>query len=121
VREGFRVALIGAPNAGKSSVLNALAGRDAAIVTSTPGTTRDIIEVALTLAGYHVLVGDTAGLRTPKGAIEAEGVRRAGVLAQAADLRVMVVDVAAKDERWLGQATSACSTSGTSPRVRRAA
>ncbi len=100
VREGFRVALIGAPNAGKSSLLNALVGREAAIVTPTPGTTRDIIEVALNLAGYRVLIGDTAGLRAPKGAIEAEGVRRAGALAQAADLRLMVVDTAARDERW---------------------
>src|ERR1019366_671451 len=104
VREGFRIALIGAPNAGKSSLLNALAGRDAAIVTPTPGTTRDVIEVALNLAGYRVLIGDTAGLRTPKGAIEAEGVRRAGALAEAADLRLIVVDVAAKDERWRGPA-----------------
>ena len=100
VREGFRIALIGAPNAGKSSLLNALAGRDAAIVTPTPGTTRDIIEVALNLAGYRVLIGDTAGLRAPKGAIEAEGVRRATALADAADLRLIVVDVAARDERW---------------------
>jgi len=100
VREGYRIALIGAPNAGKSSLLNALAGRDAAIVTATPGTTRDIIEIALNLAGYRVVIGDTAGLRTPKGAIEAEGVRRAGVLAEAADLRLMVVDAAARDERW---------------------
>jgi tRNA modification GTPase len=100
VREGFRIALIGAPNAGKSSLLNALAGRDAAIVTSTPGTTRDVIEVALNLAGYRVLIGDTAGLRTPKGAIEAEGVRRAAALAEAADLRLMVVDVATRGQRW---------------------
>ncbi len=100
VREGYRIALIGAPNAGKSSLLNALAGRDAAIVTPTPGTTRDVIEVALNLAGYRVLIGDTAGLRTPKGAIEAEGVRRAGALAEAADLRLVVVDVAARDQRW---------------------
>jgi len=100
VREGFRIALIGAPNAGKSSLLNALAGRDAAIVTPTPGTTRDVIEVALNLTGYRVLIGDTAGLRAPKGAIEAEGVRRAGALAEAADLRLMVVDAATRDERW---------------------
>ncbi len=109
VREGFRIALIGAPNAGKSSLLNALAGRDAAIVTPTPGTTRDVIEVALNLAGYRVLIGDTAGLRTPKGAIEAEGVRRAGALAEAADLRLIVVDVAAKDERWRDPAALARS------------
>jgi tRNA modification GTPase len=100
VRDGFRVALIGAPNAGKSSLLNALAGREAAIVTATPGTTRDIIEAPLSLAGYRVVLGDTAGLRNPKGVIEAEGVRRATALAEAADLRLMVVDAAARDERW---------------------
>jgi tRNA modification GTPase len=100
VREGFRIALIGAPNAGKSSLLNALAGRDAAIVTATPGTTRDIIEAPLNIAGYRVLIGDTAGLRGPKNAVEAEGVRRAQALAGRADLRLMVVDAAAKDERW---------------------
>jgi tRNA modification GTPase len=100
VREGYRVALIGAPNAGKSSLLNALTGRDAAIVTATAGTTRDVIEVALNLAGYRVVIGDTAGLRRPKGAIEAEGVRRAAALAEAADLRLLVVDAAARDERW---------------------
>ncbi|HEX4196910.1 MAG TPA: tRNA uridine-5-carboxymethylaminomethyl(34) synthesis GTPase MnmE [Caulobacteraceae bacterium] len=100
VREGYRVALIGAPNAGKSSLLNALAGRDAAIVTPTPGTTRDIVEVALNLAGYRVVIGDTAGLRGPKSAVEAEGVRRAAALAETADLRLVVVDAAAKDERW---------------------
>jgi tRNA modification GTPase len=100
VRDGYRIALIGAPNAGKSSLLNALAGRDAAIVTATPGTTRDVIEVALNLAGYRVVIGDTAGLRRPKGAIEAEGVRRAAALAEAADLRLLIVDAAARDERW---------------------
>ena len=100
VREGFRVALIGAPNAGKSSLLNALIGRDAAIVTPSPGTTRDVIEAPLNIAGYRVLIGDTAGLRGPKTAVEAEGVRRATALAGAADLRLVVVDVAAKDERW---------------------
>ncbi|HEY3887516.1 MAG TPA: tRNA uridine-5-carboxymethylaminomethyl(34) synthesis GTPase MnmE [Caulobacteraceae bacterium] len=109
VREGFRVALIGAPNAGKSSLLNALAGRDAAIVTPTPGTTRDVIEVALNLAGYRVLLGDSAGLRAPKGAIEAEGVRRAGALAEAADLRLVVVDVAAKGGLWRDAAALARS------------
>ena len=68
VRDGYRVALIGAPNAGKSSLLNALADRDAAIVTATPGTTRDVIEVALNLAGYRVRAGGHgghAGVRGP--------------------------------------------------------
>lgn len=100
VREGFKVALIGAPNAGKSSLLNALAGRDAAIVTATPGTTRDVIEVPLVLAGYRVLLADTAGVRDTDEAIEAEGVRRARAWAQAADLRLWVVDGSASDGAW---------------------
>jgi tRNA modification GTPase len=100
VRDGFRVALIGAPNAGKSSLLNALIGRDAAIVTPTPGTTRDVIEAPLNMAGFRVLLGDTAGLRAPKSAVEAEGVRRATALAEAADVRILVVDAAGRDARW---------------------
>ncbi len=92
VREGFRVALIGAPNAGKSSLLNALAGRDAAIVTATPGTTRDVIEIPMVLGGYKVLLADTAGVRDTEEAIEAEGVRRARAWAEGADLRLWAVD-----------------------------
>jgi tRNA modification GTPase len=92
VREGYRIALIGAPNAGKSTLLNALAGREAAIVTAAPGTTRDIIEVPLELAGYKVVVADTAGLRETQDLIEAEGVRRARAWAGGADLRVWLVD-----------------------------
>ena len=100
VREGFRVALIGAPNAGKSSLLNALAGRDAAIVTPTPGTTRDIIDVPVGLAGYRVLLADTAGVRETEHDIEAEGVRRARAWASEADLRLWVVDASASDGAW---------------------
>ncbi len=100
VREGFRIALIGAPNAGKSSLLNALAGRDAAIVTATPGTTRDIIEVPLFLAGYKVLLADTAGVRDTAEAIEAEGVRRARAWAEDADLRLWVVDASDSAGHW---------------------
>lgn len=92
VREGFRVALIGAPNAGKSSLLNALVDRDAAIVTAIPGTTRDVIEAPLTIDGYRVLLADTAGVRAAADAIEAEGVRRARAWAEGADLRLLVVD-----------------------------
>lgn len=92
VREGYRIALIGAPNAGKSTLLNALAGREAAIVTATPGTTRDVIEVPLVLAGYKVLIADTAGLRDTGDEIEAEGVRRARAWAAGADLRLWLVD-----------------------------
>jgi tRNA modification GTPase len=92
IREGYRIAIIGAPNAGKSTLLNALAGRDAAIVTATPGTTRDIVEVPLVLAGYKALLADTAGLRDTGDEIEAEGVRRARAWAAAADLRLWLVD-----------------------------
>ena len=92
VREGYRIALLGAPNAGKSTLLNALAKRDAAIVTATPGTTRDIIEVPLVLGGYKVIVADTAGLRETVDEIEAEGVRRAESWAHGADLRIWLVD-----------------------------
>ena len=91
VREGFRVALIGAPNAGKSSLLNALAGREAAIVTALPGTTRDVVEVPLVIAGRRVILADTAGLRATADPIEAEGVRRARAWAQTADLRLWLM------------------------------
>jgi tRNA modification GTPase len=92
VRDGFRIALVGAPNAGKSTLLNGLVERDAAIVTDTPGTTRDVIEVPLVLGGYKVLLADTAGIRETADAIEAEGVRRARAWAEEADLRLWVVD-----------------------------
>lgn len=96
IREGWRVALVGAPNAGKSTLLNALAGREAAIVTATPGTTRDIIEVPLQLAGYKALLADTAGLRETGDEIEAEGVRRARAWAEGAALRLFLVDGSAQ-------------------------
>lgn len=92
VREGFRVAILGAPNAGKSSVMNRLARQEAAIVSPIPGTTRDVVEVRLVIAGFPVWVADTAGLRETADAIEAEGVRRALARAEHADLRVWVVD-----------------------------
>ena len=92
IRDGLRIALIGPPNAGKSSLLNALARRDVAIVSETPGTTRDVIEVKLDLGGYPVVVADTAGLRETGDAIEVEGVRRALDRARAADLVVLVLD-----------------------------
>jgi len=92
LREGFRVALLGAPNAGKSSLLNALARRDAAIVSEEAGTTRDVIEVRLDLGGYPVIVSDTAGLREASGAIEREGIRRSLAAAQSADLILWLVE-----------------------------
>jgi len=97
VRDGYRIALMGAPNAGKSTLLNALAGREAAIVTATPGTTRDVIEVPMVLAGYKLLLADTAGLRETANEIEAEGVRRAREWASSADLRLWLVDAAAAE------------------------
>lgn len=95
VRDGYRIALVGAPNAGKSTLLNALVERDAAIVTATPGTTRDIIEVPLVLGGYKTLLADTAGLRETGDSIEAEGIRRARAWAADADLRLWVIDASA--------------------------
>jgi tRNA modification GTPase len=100
VRDGYRIALVGAPNAGKSRLLNALLERDAAIVTATPGTTRDVIEASLTLGGYKVILADMAGVRETEEAIEAEGVRRAKAWAAEAELRVWVVDASASDEAW---------------------
>ncbi len=94
VREGFRIAILGPPNAGKSSLMNRLAKREAAIVSPIAGTTRDVVEVRLVLAGYPVWVADTAGLREAQDAIEAEGVRRALARAEEADLRIWVSDAA---------------------------
>lgn len=94
VREGFRIAILGPPNAGKSSLMNRLARREAAIVSPIAGTTRDVVEVRLVLAGYPVWVADTAGLREASDAIEAEGVRRALARAEEADLRIWVADAA---------------------------
>jgi tRNA modification GTPase len=92
IRDGYRIAIIGPPNAGKSSLLNALAQREAAIVSDLPGTTRDVVEVRLVLAGFPVWIADTAGLREAADAIEAEGVRRALARAEEADLRIGLVD-----------------------------
>lgn len=94
IREGIRVAVIGAPNVGKSSLVNALARREVAIVSGQPGTTRDIIEVALDLDGVPVIVADTAGLRETVNEIEAEGIRRARAWAGEADIVIEVADAA---------------------------
>lgn len=96
VRGGVRIAIVGPPNAGKSSLLNCLAARDAAIVSEHAGTTRDVIEVHLDLGGFQVTVADTAGLRGSTDPVEQEGVRRAMERAGKADIRLVVFDGA----RW---------------------
>ncbi len=93
VREGYRIAIIGAPNVGKSSLLNALAQRQAAIVSALPGTTRDVVEVRRVIAGFPVWIADTAGLREAADSVEAEGVRRALERAEEADLRLGVAEL----------------------------
>ena len=92
LRGGLQVAIVGPPNAGKSSLLNYLARRDAAIVAETPGTTRDIVEVQLDLRGYPLVVADTAGLRAGGDPIEREGVRRAQRRAGEVDLKLVLFD-----------------------------
>ena len=92
VRDGFEVAILGAPNAGKSTLLNALAGREAAITSEVAGTTRDVIEVRMDLGGLAVTLLDTAGLRETEDRIEQIGVARAMERAQAADLRIFLLD-----------------------------
>lgn len=93
IRDGFQVVILGAPNSGKSTLLNQLSGRDTAIVTDRPGTTRDILEVRLNLGGYIVRLMDTAGIRETDDEIEAEGVARAHRAAQDADVRIWLYDV----------------------------
>ncbi len=92
LRDGFTVAVIGAPNAGKSSLVNALAKRDVAIVSDIAGTTRDAIEVHLNLGGYPVILVDTAGLRETGDSIESEGIARAKKRAAHADLVLALFD-----------------------------
>jgi tRNA modification GTPase len=90
IRDGFEVAILGAPNAGKSTLLNRLAGREAAITSEIAGTTRDVIEVRMDLDGLAVTLLDTAGLRDSDDPVEREGIRRAVDRAEAADLRIFL-------------------------------
>ncbi|MDF3207380.1 tRNA uridine-5-carboxymethylaminomethyl(34) synthesis GTPase MnmE [Mesorhizobium sp. M7A.F.Ca.US.014.04.1.1] len=94
IRDGFEVVILGAPNAGKSSLFNALARRDAAIVTDEPGTTRDLLEVTLDLQGLRVRLTDTAGLRDAPGKVEAIGIEKARAKAHGADLLLLLHDMA---------------------------
>ena len=105
IRDGYRVVIAGPPNAGKSSLLNALARRDVAIVTDVAGTTRDILEIYLDLDGYAVRLCDTAGLRESEDFVEAEGMRRARALLEEADLILSLGDIGAGQpaERFEGE------------------
>lgn len=93
LRAGIEIAIVGPPNAGKSSLLNVLAGRDAAIVSEMSGTTRDVVEVRMDLAGFPVVLCDTAGIRAAEDVVEAEGVRRARERASTSDIRIAVFDL----------------------------
>lgn len=92
LRAGFEVAIVGAPNVGKSTLLNALAGRDASIISKHAGTTRDVIEVHMDLKGIPVTILDTAGLRDTEDEVEGIGIARARARADAADLRILLLD-----------------------------
>ncbi len=110
LRDGISVAIVGPPNAGKSSLLNRIARREAAITSPIPGTTRDIVEVAIDLEGYPVLLADTAGLRDSDDPVEREGLRRARQRAEEAEIRLFVFDArtpcdAAAAAQWPGPDT----------------
>jgi len=110
LRDGIMVAIIGPPNAGKSTLLNKLARRDAAITSPVAGTTRDIVEVAIDLEGYPVILADTAGLRDSDDVVEQEGLRRALRRAEEAEIRLFVFDArhpgdARRDSAWTGPDT----------------
>jgi len=97
IREGFKVAIVGPPNSGKSSLLNYLSKRDAAIVSEIAGTTRDVIETHLNLDGYPVIISDTAGIRSSKNEIEKKGIKIALKRAQDADLKLVIVSAKKPD------------------------
>jgi tRNA modification GTPase len=92
LRDGINITIAGLPNAGKSSLLNALAGKDSAIVTEIPGTTRDVLREYISLDGLPVHVADTAGIRESEDQVEAEGIRRARAALKSADLALLVID-----------------------------
>ena len=97
IREGFKIAIVGPTNVGKSSLLNYLSKRDVAIVSETAGTTRDVIETHLNLDGYPVVVSDTAGIRASKNEIEKKGIKLALSRADDADLKLVIIDVKTKN------------------------
>lgn len=98
IRDGFKIALMGKPNSGKSSLLNALAKRNVAIVTNEAGTTRDILDVHLDINGYAVIISDTAGLRQSENIVEVEGIKRALNKGEDADLVIWLKDIDDKND-----------------------
>mgnify|MGYP001005065582 CR=1 FL=1 len=96
IREGFKIAIIGPANAGKSSLLNYLSIRDVAIVSEIAGTTRDVIETYLNIDGYPVILADTAGIREAKNEIEKKGISLALGKSKEADLNIVVIDNSSK-------------------------
>ncbi len=99
IREGFKIAIVGPTNAGKSSLLNNLSNRDVAIVSEIAGTTRDVIETHLNIDGYPVIISDTAGIRNSKDEIEKKGIKLSLDRAEKADLKLVVVDAKSIDFR----------------------
>jgi tRNA modification GTPase len=119
LRNGISVALLGAPNAGKSSLLNRIVGRDAAIVSEEAGTTRDVVEIGLDLGGWLVKIGDMAGLRqagvvgaTVVGAVEQEGIKRAKQRALASDVLIVVQDATAEMDPEVMETARQCVDAG---------
>ncbi|GAA5948951.1 hypothetical protein JCM21900_003149 [Sporobolomyces salmonicolor] len=111
IRSGINLAIVGPPNAGKSSLLNWLAQREASIVTAIPGTTRDVVELSLDYHGFPILVADTAGLRSTKDQVEAIGIERALAKADVADLKLCVLSL----EHLFPPSPSASTLAATSP------
>ena len=99
IREGFKIAIVGPTNAGKSSLLNNLSNREVAIVSEIAGTTRDVVETHLNIDGYPVIISDTAGIRDSKDEIEKKGIRLSLKKAENADLKLVVVDAKNVDLR----------------------
>jgi len=107
IREGFRIAIIGPPNVGKSSLLNYLSNRDVAIVSSTAGTTRDVIETHLNIEGFPVIISDTAGIRDARNEIERKGIKLSLKKADESDLNIIMIEPKSKEnQRFLDRYAS---------------
>ncbi|KAF9975538.1 mitochondrial splicing system protein [Actinomortierella ambigua] len=117
LRDGIHVTILGPPNAGKSSFLNYITKRQAAIVSPIPGTTRDIVEVSLDIGGYPILVGDTAGLRQSSDVIEMEGVKRAQERIQTADINIAILPSTDFDSTASSSKDSAASVTSASDSI----